>query len=385
MKKLIIVGANNFQLPLIKKAKDMGIETHVFAWEEGAVGKKYADYFYAISIVEKEIILEYSKVIKPNGIISIGSDLAMLTVNYIANELGLTGNSMDCTMVTTNKYLMRKKLTQFKLPSPKYYFVKDSSSIDILNIKYPVIVKPTDRSGSRGVTKVNKSQEIKSAIQRAISESLAKEVLIEEYVEGEEYSVEMISWKGEHHHLQITEKETSGAPYFIEKSHHQPATISIELQDKIINLIKRTLSALGIDNGASHSEIIINKAGNVFITEVGARMGGDYIGSDLVQLSTGYDYVRAVIDVSMGHFKEVKIIDSQFSGVYFLFPKPGMIVSIRDQSSSYSEIIRSEIFLRKGDFVPEIKESSQRPASFIYQSKQGKFIPESDIIIIETE
>ena len=92
MDKLVIIGAGEFQLPLIKKAKEMGYETHVFAWAEGAVGKDFADYFYPISITEKEIILEQCKQINPQGIVSIGSDLAVLTVNYVARSLHLPTN-----------------------------------------------------------------------------------------------------------------------------------------------------------------------------------------------------------------------------------------------------------------------------------------------------
>ena len=90
-------------MPLIKKAKALGYETHVFAWKEGAVGAKYADYFYPISIVEKEEILEKCKEIKPDAVLSVASDLATITVNYLTEKLGLTGNSLECTKISTNK------------------------------------------------------------------------------------------------------------------------------------------------------------------------------------------------------------------------------------------------------------------------------------------
>ena len=101
MLKIAIIGANEFQEPLILKAKECGYETHVFAWEKGAVGKASADYFYPISIVEKEKILEKCKEIGIAGICSIGSDLAVLTVNYIAEKLGLNSNSVYCSRVAT--------------------------------------------------------------------------------------------------------------------------------------------------------------------------------------------------------------------------------------------------------------------------------------------
>ena len=349
MKKLIVIGANNFQLPVILKAREMNIETHVFAWEEGAVGKEFATKFYPISITEKDNILIEARKIRPDGIISIGSDLAMLTVNYVANEMGLTANSMTCTEITTNKFLMRQILSISDLPCPK--FIQSNSAKQIIDqgLYFPMIVKPTDRSGSRGVTKVHTLQELESAIKRAETESFSKEVIVEEFIVGQEYSVESVSWKGEHYVLQITEKETTGAPYFVEKAQHQPANISEELKQEISEVVIASLDALGVHNGASHSEIFITPENKIFITEIGARMGGDYIGSDLVELSTGFDFVRAVIEIALGSFNPQSIcIDKKaYSGVYFIFPDPGIITQIFNNSAAFPEIVHCDIQDRK--------------------------------------
>ncbi len=378
MKKLIIIGANNFQVPLIKKAKEMGIETHVFAWEEGAVGKQFADYFYPISIVEKEKILEIAKTLHPAGVISIASDLASITVNFLTNALGLTGNSMQCTEVTTDKYQMRNELSKHELPCPHFCLLDERNNNTLIDgLYFPLIVKPTDRSGSRGVTKVEEKRFMNQAIERAFSESFTKRVIVEEFIEGQEYSIEMLSWQGEHHFIQTTEKETSGAPYFVEKAQHQPAILDGNMVSKIIDIIKRALTVLGIENGASHSEIIITPENDIFITEIGARMGGDYIGSDLVELSTGFDFVKAVIEVSLGAKPEISITKNNFSGVCYVLPSAGKLMKLVDNSTAYSEIVRSEVYYTLGEVIPEIRESNQRPACFIYQSKTGKpnFIP----------
>ena len=108
MKKLVVIGANDFQNQLILKAKEKGYETHVFAWKDGSVGEQTADFFYPVSIVEKEQILEECKKIQPDGVISIASDLASITVNYVSEKLGLTCNGIKSAEISTNKYLMRK-------------------------------------------------------------------------------------------------------------------------------------------------------------------------------------------------------------------------------------------------------------------------------------
>ena len=146
MKNLAIIGASYLQLPLIKKAKEMGYITHVFAWAANDVGEKEADFFYPISIVEKEEILKKCREINIAGICSIASDLAVITVNYVANEMGLTANSMDCTLKSTNKHLMRKAFEKNGDPSPRSFLVDKSTNLNQINIKYPAIVKPTDRS-----------------------------------------------------------------------------------------------------------------------------------------------------------------------------------------------------------------------------------------------
>ncbi|WP_417764146.1 ATP-grasp domain-containing protein [Shewanella chilikensis] len=294
MKKVAIIGSGEFQLPLIILAKRQNIETHVFSWG----GNEFVgDYFYEISITEKDAILEKCKLIGIDGICSIGSDLANITVNYVASKLGLVSNSLECIEYTTNKYKMREHLAKQGIPIPRYAYL---NSIDIVSAPvYPVIVKPVDRSGSRGITLVRTSAYLDSAINLAFEESFSNEILIEEFVTGREFSVESISFNGVHEILQITEKFTTGAPDFIEMGHTCPARINDDERELITDLVLKTLEAVNIIYGAAHTELKINESGNAFVIEIGSRMGGDYIGSDLVLYSTGFDFTKAVLAISM--------------------------------------------------------------------------------------
>ena len=299
-RNIAIIGASFLQLPLIERAKEMGYTTHVFAWSAGDIGEKAADYFYPISIIDKEEILDKCREIGIDGICSIASDLAAVTVNYVANKLGLTGNSIESTEKSTNKHLMRIAFEENGDPSPKSFLIDEKTDIDTLGITFPAIVKPTDRSGSRGIYKVYNAEEAKEAYKGAREQSLEKKVLLEEFAEGDEYSVEYVSYKGKHHFLAVTKKFTTGAPNFIETGHLEPAPISAELTEKIKKVVEHALDTLEIKNGASHSEIKIDDEGNIKIIEIGGRMGGDCIGSDLVMYSTGYDFVRMVIQIACG-------------------------------------------------------------------------------------
>ena len=297
-KKLAIIGASDFQNPLILKAKERGIETHVFAWKAGAVGEVTADYFYPISITEKDAILRECQRIGIDGIASIGSDLANIAVSYVADRMGLVANSPDCVHKSTDKHAMRDVFASCGDPSPVSILV--TPDLDFEALTYPVIVKPVDRSGSRGVSKVASPADMASAIALAREEGFSDDVLVEQFVGGQEFSVEYVSWKGHHRFLALTEKFTTGAPHFIEYGHLEPARVGASDLDTIKSAVEHALNSLGVEFGASHSEIKLQEDGSVVFIEIGSRMGGDCIGSHLVELSSGYDYVNAVIDVALG-------------------------------------------------------------------------------------
>ncbi|SFR78094.1 ATP-grasp domain-containing protein [Pseudobutyrivibrio sp. NOR37] len=319
--KLAIIGASYLQEPLIQKAKSRGIETHVFAWAAGDVGEKSADYFYPISITEKDEILEKCREIGVDGICTIASDLAAVTVGYVANGLGLIGNPMEAVNVSTNKHLMRQCFEKNGDPSPKSIQVISVNDLDGIALEYPIIVKPVDRSGSRGITKLETVDGLEEAIKRAIEQGFEKCALVEEFAVGQEYSVEYISWKGQHTFLALTKKYTTGAPDFIETGHIEPAPVSRDLLAKVQAVVSHALDSLGVQYGASHSEIKIAPNGDIKIIEIGARMGGDNIGAALVQLSTGYDFIDAVIDVALGNEPKSCKSKESCAGIRFVFTK----------------------------------------------------------------
>lgn len=320
MKKFVIIGANEFQNPLILKAKEMGYETHVFAWKDGAVGEETADYFYPISITQVDEILEVCRKIQPDGVASIGSDLANITVTRLASALGLPGNDPEAIEKSTNKSAMRRAFAEAGIPVPFFRTVESSEELENCELAFPLIVKPTDRSGSRAITKVWDREQLKMAVCRAMEQSFERKAIVECYIEGKEYSMESISCQGEHHCLAITKKFTTGDPHYIETGHLQPAPLQEDMEEKCIREIHRALDALGIQNGASHAEFRIDADGNVRIIEIGSRMGGDCIGSHLVPLSTGQDFVKMVIQTAVGEKPEFSENHLQkVSAIRFIF------------------------------------------------------------------
>lgn len=370
MKKLAIIGASYLQQPLVEKCKELGIYSICFAWEEGAVCKNICDKFYPISTVDKEAILKACVEEKIDGITTIASDVATLTVCYVADKMGLVANPDKYSRTATNKYLMRQCFMEHNVPSPKFCLTDGQIPEVIKSFCFPVIVKPTDRSGSRGVEKVLKQDNLQQAIDRARHESFQQKAVIEEFVEGREISVESISFKGKHYVLQITDKVTTEAPFFVELEHHQPSSLPEDIQNRVKGIVLNALDALHIQYGASHSELKITEDGDIRVIEIGARMGGDFIGSDLVRLSTGYDFLKGVIEVALGEFHLPQMTAQNYSGVYFLSEETKKLKSVIENWRDYPEIVKAEI---TDSELRHIECSGDRSGYLIYSSS-SKFI-----------
>ena len=365
LKTLAIIGASYLQRPLVEKAKDLGLRTLCFAWPEGAVCADLADEFFPISIVEKDAILEICQREMIDGVCTIASDVAAPTVAYIAERLHLNGNSFIAAIKANDKYLMREAFSAANILCPRYSLVTKNASPDFALWDYPLIVKPCDRSGSLGVIKVDTPEELKKSIESAFMLSFSHKAIVEEYIEGREISVEFISYHGTHFPLTITDKVTTGAPHFVELEHHQPADLSQSQFKAIYSLTEQALNALGISDGASHTEYKITENGDIYIIELGARMGGDFIGSDLVELSTGYDFVKGVIEVALDSFNVPTITEHTHSGVFFLCKETERLLSV------FRDDIENPFFIKKELMDPYLKPatcSADRSGYIIYKA-----------------
>ena len=370
-KTLAIIGASYLQRPLVEKAKALGLRTICFSWEDGAVCKDICDTFYPVSIVEKEQILRICRQEKIDGVCTIASDVAAPTVAYVAEQMGLIGNSYEAAVRANNKYQMRQAFMKAGVPCPKFTCLQQGESLETNRLQkdgfqLPLIVKPSDRSGSLGVAKIEDWLQLQAAVDRARQVSFRHEAMVEEFIEGREISVEFISYKGTHYPLQITDKVTTEAPHFVELAHHQPSTLTPAQYKEIYAITANALDALGLTNGASHSEYKITKDGRIAIMEIGGRMGGDFIGSDLVRLSTGYDFLKGVIDVALDQFLP-PVLDEQphYSGVYFLTADTPRVKDYIDHAEDYPEIVLAE---QTDTELRHVQYSAQRSGYFIYRS-----------------
>lgn len=309
--KIAIIGASTGQIPITKKAKELGHTVISFAWDQGAVCKDLADKFYPISIMEMDKIAEVCKEEKVDGVVSNASDLTSEIAAYVATKLGLNTTDYKTYEIIKDKAAVREHTKNI----PNLVHVESFKYTGKEKISFPCIVKPTIGCCKKGVSFVNNEKDLEEALAYTQKDPDCT-IMVEQFIGGQEISVESISYKGKHYVIQITEKENDGAPHFVELSHHMPADIPEDLKDRIKQVVPNILTNVGITNGASHIEMKIDK-GEVYLIEVNPRGGGDQF-STLIKYSNGYDYVKGMIDVALDIFEEPVLSPRGYAGIFFL-------------------------------------------------------------------
>lgn len=355
MKKILILGAGPIQVPVIKKSKELGIYTITVDFDPKAQGFVFSDEFHQISTNDTDKILELAHNSHIDGILTT-SDFPVNVVAKVAKDLGLPAMSIELAKLCTNKYLQREFLKNNNINTPQYKLIE---SLDDLKSIYffPCVIKPIDSSASRGVKKVNTQIELFE--QYPLSKEYAKSgtVIVEEFVEGREFSVETLTQEGITTIIQITEKLTLGEEngYFVEDTHISPARVTDAERQCIEDVVKLVIEKMGVNNCPTHTELKLNDD-SVFIIEIACRLGGDYITSDLVPLSTGVDMLENLILLSIGKKINVTKTKNNVSLVQFLNPiNYNKCIKFVDSKNSF--IVRSEIYEYRDN---EIKNSNDR-------------------------
>lgn len=311
MKKIAIIGASEGQLLLVQKAKELGLYTICFAWEQGAVCKSYCDKFYPISIYDTDAIIDECRKLNVDGVISIASEETARVSSVIAENLGLNCTPTDTIISIQNKKKTRELTSNINgLSVPKIWSVAEKDSIT-----FPCIVKPIKGSSKRGVTYCKSKDQLEDAINYASSHT--SEIIIEEFIGGQEYSVESLSYKGQHQIAQISLKINTGIPHFVEAEVHQPAPVSDELRNRIKTIVSEILTHVGYTNGASHVEIKVYND-NIYLIEVNPRGAGDRTADTLVNLSTDCDFLAQAINIALDSYVPHDIHNTAYSGILFL-------------------------------------------------------------------
>lgn len=373
-KKMMILGASALQVPAIKKAKELGYQMILVDYDENAVGFALADVKLVVSTLDQEEVYRQALIYGPDVIITSTSDGPVRTAAYVNEKLGKRPDlSYENAVCATIKSNMRDRLKQCGVPIPKYYEAKDfesfSEAVDQLNGH--CIVKPADNAGSRGVVLLDESERaadgneiLKRTYRYSRENSRNGTVMVEEYMQGPEVSVEIMVVEGEPHILTITDKYITPPPYFVELAHCEPSRLDIRTQDQIRQVAAQAVKAVGIENAPAHVELKVTGDGPK-IVELAARLGGDFITSRLVPLSTGIDMVGASVLLATGEKPNLTPTRKQGAAIHFIHAgeeQCGVLKGITVPEALYGAAGVEEIALYKksGEAVQGTHSSNDR-------------------------
>lgn len=368
MKKLLILGASEIQLPIILRAKELGHYTIVADYNPEALALVYADKKLIISTNDIPSLIKAAKEYNIDGVLTT-SDFPVRSVAHICNELGLRGLTINSAELCTDKYLLRQHLDKNKFLVPQFKVIKSKETINEIDF-YPCVIKPVDSSGSRGVQKVNTFTELINAYDLSLLHSNSQTVIVEEFIDGDEYSIETLTQNSVTSIVAITAKTVKGAKgiFFVEDRHVIPACISNELELEISEIIAQVINSLDLNNSPTHTEIKINNKG-IYIIEIGARLGGDFITSDLVPLATGIDMLENAINIALNKKINTSNKIKKYSGIQFITTENYKLVEtylkdtnplvIKQMINPFKEVQLKSSFDRLGYFIVQANTNKQ--------------------------
>ncbi len=360
MKKILLLGGSAQQVVAIKKAKELGYYTVLCDFLPDNPGQYEADKFYLVSTTDKAAVLKVAEDEGVSGVLAYASDPAAPTAAYVAEKMGLPGNPYNSVEILCNKDKFREFLADngFNTPKARGYTDAETAINDLKNgvFQFPVIVKPVDSSGSKGVSRLDNLNEAKQKIAYAKSFSRDKRIIIEEYVEKYGYQIAgdglSINGKLVFRYFANDHFNPKCVNPFVPIAASFPYNMPESVQEKIHGEIQRLLTALNMKTSTYNFDIRIDKDYNVFLMEIAPRDGGNYI-PDVIRYATGVDLVECSVKAAMG--EEISIFDIKPTGYYSYFAlhslNDGVLNRIDITDNAKKKIVENHILVKKGDKI----------------------------------
>lgn len=376
-KAILVFGVGELQKSIIDRAHLMGLNVIGIDPCSNAVAKSCCDAFEVVGGQDYEGTIAVAKKYGVSSIVTAATDKPLVMMARVAKAMNLPFYSEETARWSTDKFQMKQRFIEGGVPCAKGRLISCIEEAEDLN--YPIIVKPRDNSGSRGVKICNTSAELKESIDEALQYSHLDSVLVEEVIEGPEYSIESLHYDGKSEVIQFTEKKTTPFPYNVELGHKQPANLSDDVKNQIREIVSKIGVALKFENCPSHTELKVNERG-IFVIETSPRLGGDYITSTLTPLSTGINMEDQLLHIALGEKVDTKTgrVEKASGVCFFDFPE-GEVKAIEteiSEMSSLPHIHNFELKLKVGDTVDQITSSLNRYGQFIVDGETREGVDE---------
>ncbi|MBW2988293.1 ATP-grasp domain-containing protein, partial [Candidatus Woesearchaeota archaeon] len=368
---VLLLGGSHFYAPAIKHIHEMGMKVLLVDRDPEPIGKRFADYFENINIVDATNVKRVAKAYDVDAVMAV-NDYGVMTASKVSQALGLIGNPEEVALATTVKSVMRERWKEAGVPIPKFRIVKSLKeaifAVDEIG-GYPVILKPSGNMGaSRGVRKVSSVEELKAAFK--LSAMYDQSILVEEYLVGSEHSVEGLVYDGEVEIIAVSEKIKTPEPYRVDLAVIYPSSLTNEQLKQVEAAVIAAAKSLGIKNGAIHAEVCYTAQGPKLF-EIASRPGGGRIPSDCVPLHNGVDMTKELVKVLLGISPSIK--KRYFRGVVlgFIIAKPGVVVDISEceRLNKLPFVHVCESLKRVGDRVGPVRAGGDRAGYFIVTGK----------------
>lgn len=380
-KSILIFGVGELQRSIIRRAKLKGLFTIGIDPCADAVCKDEVDAFEIVGGQDFDGTCAVVEKYGVDAIVTAATDKPLVMMARVAEKYGFPFYSVETAQWSTDKYQMKQRFLEGGVPCARGRLIAKSEEAD--DLYYPLIVKPRDNSGSRGVKLCRNKEELQEAMQEALQYSHLDTVLVEEYIEGQEYSIEGLHYEGKSEVIQFTEKTTTEFPYNVELAHKQPANLTEEQKHDIRELVSKIASCMHFGNCPSHTELKINERG-IFVIETSPRLGGDYITSTLVPLSTGINMEDQLLNIALGGKVDTQTGRvEKASGVCFFCLPEGVVKRIDPQINevaSWPGVYSFELKLKEGDAVHQITSSLNRYGEVIvFGENDGEMVTMSEL------
>lgn len=353
-----MVGGGFLQCFVIRKAISTGYEVHVVDGDPNAEGYKYAHKYAIIDVKDEDGCLKYAKENSVDGVLTAATDFSVLVMSRIATEMNLPGINYSAAKVIKNKASYRNCLYEAKADDTGYAQEIDSLDTvkDVLpKLTFPVMVKPCDGSGSRGASKVDNPEDFEAACVYAMLGSVTHRAIAEPFIDGKEYGVESFVNNGEIHILGVMQKDMTQPPYYAELGHAMPSGLPDTLEAKVKECVRKALIALNVNHGSVNMDLLITEEGKVHIVDIGARMGGNLIGSHVIPIGTGIDYMGNMIRAAVGDETSWELVSKPKPvATKLLALTPGIVKKLPDFDAIEKEFgVIIEHHLHIGDEIHE--------------------------------
>ena len=376
-KAVLIFGVGPLQESIIGRAKKMGLYTVGIDPAKDAVCRDAVDAFEVVGGQDYEGTCAVVEKYGIDAIVTAATDKPLVMMARIAEKYGFPFYSVETAQWSTDKFQMKQRFMEGGVPCAKGRLVKSVSEVE--DFECPVIVKPRDNSGSRGVKLCCSKAELEASMNEAFEVSKLDTVLVEEFIEGPEYSIEGLHYDGKNEVIQFTEKKTTEFPYNVELGHKQPANLTEVQRDAIRDIVAKIGKTLKFENCPSHTELKINERG-IFVIETSPRLGGDYITSTLVPLSTGINMEDQLLHIALGDKICITPKQVQYSGVrFFAFEEGREIKHVPDADfvKGWPHVVDFSFNLKAGERVNRITSSLNRYGQLILQAVNRDAIEEA--------